>query len=105
MLFGSGTRRDLATALDAVFVAPATLRLGVGAFTGPGRDRLEGQMLILPLIGDGEQVNRALGALSLVGEVGRTPRQLMIRTQSMTDIAPVRGASDPRYAAPDRRDG
>lgn len=86
MLFCSGTRVDLAAALDLVFQRPAIVRLGVGAPIGPGRARLEGEMLILPLIGDKEQVNRALGALSLVGEIGETPRQLAIRTRAVTEI-------------------
>lgn len=89
MLFGAGTRRDLSAALDGVFRRPAVLRLGVGALTGPQRGALEGEMLILPMIGEGDQVNRALGALSLVGEIGRRPRQLAIRTQSLTEIAPA----------------
>lgn len=109
MLFGAGTRRDLTRALDTVFQRPAMVRLGVGASTGPERGKLEGEMLILPLIGDKEQVNRAIGALSLVGEIGRTPRQLAIRTQSVSEIpldAPA-FADSARYGAavPDRRDG
>ena len=86
MLFDSGTRADLAAALDLVFRRPAIVRLGVGALTGSGRGKLEGEMLFLPLVGDREQVNRALGALSLVGEVGRTPRRLAIRTRAVTEI-------------------
>lgn len=109
VLFGAGARRDLAAVLETAFQRPAIVRLGLGAMARADRGKLEGEMVLLPLIGDREQVNRALGALSLVGDTGRAPRPLVIRTQSITDVPlDVPAFSGPaRYGAAvsDRRDG
>lgn len=87
-LFGAESRPTLSAALESVFDTPALVRLGLSAEQGVGRAPLDGEMLLLPLADEEGRITRALGALSMAGDIGRTPRKLTIRTRSERPVAP-----------------
>lgn len=72
------SRARLTEALDVVFTGTSALALTLEAERGIGRPALEARMILLPLIGTQGEPNLALGCLCSRGEIGRTPRRLVI---------------------------
>lgn len=86
ILFRPTSRDVLSEALASVFDDPAILRLRLTSAAGFGRDRLEGDMILLPLRSDLGDIDRVLGGLSLTGRIGRTPRRFDILSQSRQSL-------------------
>ena len=72
-LFDAGSRAALAGHLDDAFDAPAIVDVGVRATSGAFRQRQDGRLLLLPLLGSGGEASQAMGALLLDGRPGRAP--------------------------------
>ncbi|MCG6882893.1 MAG: PAS domain-containing protein [Silicimonas sp.] len=90
VLFAPGSRDQLSEALYSVFDDPAVIRMAVASPAGFGRERLEGELILLPLRSDLGDIDRVLGGLVLHGEIGRAPRRVEILGQtrrSMTGYA------------------
>ena len=68
-----------------MFSGPETLRLTLTGERGIGRPPLVARMLILPLKSDLGDVTRALGCMAAEGEIGRSPRRLVIREVERLD--------------------
>ena len=77
-IFAGSDRDDLSQGMEAVFDHPAVLRLAVESPSGFGRK--------LPLRSDLGEVSRALGVVVMEGEIGRTPRRLEIKRQSLRGL-------------------
>lgn len=92
-LFTAPARDELAQIAEAVFTRPQSLRLSLDTERGLGRPPIEAELLLLPLMGDDGQVDRALGALAYDGTPGATPRRLRITgatTRALDSPVPVR---------------
>jgi hypothetical protein len=77
-LFDPPSRRPLEAPLRQVFAGETAVTVDVAAETGIGRPALAGRLLLLPLLGFAGRPDMALGCLALTGEVGRTPRRLIL---------------------------
>jgi len=77
-VFTPETRPELSRTLEAAFNEPARIRMQLRGEDGIGRPALTGEMTLLPLRSDGGEVNRALGAVTMDGGIGRQPRRLSI---------------------------
>jgi hypothetical protein len=110
-LFAGPARETLGDALEAVMARPAIARLALEAQTGFGRPALTGRLLLLPLLSDAGEVNRALGCLETEGRIGRTPRLFTTAEVALDEIAgapdraPAPGLAEPAraYDAPPHR--
>ena len=101
ILFAPGSRGELSEAVEGLFGGPEIVRLDVSGERGLARPGLRASMLLLPLKSDLGDISRALGCISTVGEIGRTPRRLEIRAMGRTDlVAPARRAALGTTAAP-----
>ncbi len=78
-LFDPLSRRAVEAPLAQLFEGRHAVTLEVEAETGIGRPALAGRVLLLPLEGFAGRPDIALGCLGLAGEVGRTPRRLLLR--------------------------
>jgi hypothetical protein len=85
-LFDTGSRAELATALEAVFIRPAMVEIAMEAERGLGRPALEARMLLLPLRGDDSKVSLALGCLATDGMIGRAPRRFATARRTITPL-------------------
>ncbi|MCV6593242.1 MAG: PAS domain-containing protein [Silicimonas sp.] len=102
-LFSPQSRELLSDAMVAVFEEPAIVRLRLESRGGFGRERLEGEMILLPLRSDMGQVDRVLGGIMMHGKVGRTPRRFEILGQSRQSIVGFAGPqSTPANDVPHR---
>ncbi|WP_323764657.1 PAS domain-containing protein [Marinovum sp.] len=72
------SRERLAHALSQVFEAPARAELSLIAEKRLGKPELTGRLLLLPLMDDFGDVNRALGCFVTDGPVGRAPRRFEV---------------------------
>jgi hypothetical protein len=88
-LFDPAGRERMQKLVERVFAGPAILELALEGERGLGRPSLEGQMLLLPVTGDGGQSDRALGCLVSAGPIGRTPRRFAIARQVVTELLHV----------------
>ena len=77
-LFDPMARAMLETALRRVFAGDVAVTLLLEAERGLGRPALTGQLMLLPMVGDLDTVDLALGCLVLRGIAGRTPRRFQI---------------------------
>lgn len=68
-------RERFANALTWLFEGPATLDLWLTAPVGPLRGTQSGRMMLLPLLGDRGDVDRALGCLISTGATGHRPHR------------------------------
>ena len=80
-------RKRISAALEQVFDAPAIARLSLTGETGIGRPAMEARLLLLPLKSDFGDVSRALGCLSSIGPVGRTPRRFSVASETVEGVA------------------
>ncbi len=76
--FTAEARGEIEAILARVFDGPETAELSLSADIGPGRPRLEGRLLLLPMRSDLGDISRALGCLVCEGPVGRTPRRFSV---------------------------
>lgn len=82
------SRERLAHALTQVFAAPSRAELSLIAEKRLGKPELAGRLLLLPLVDDFGDVNRALGCFVTDGPVGRAPRRFEI---VRSDVVPLGG--------------
>ncbi|WP_417525718.1 PAS domain-containing protein [Marinovum sp.] len=82
------SRERLSHALAQVFAAPARAELSLIAEKRLGKPELCGRLLLLPLVDDFGDVNRALGCFVTDGPVGRAPRRFEI---VRSDVMPLGG--------------
>lgn len=92
------SRRRLSDLTEAVFQGPGLAELELVAEPGVGRPNLSARLLILPLRSDLGDVSRALGVLSLSGQVGRSPRKFSIKTILRHPLSAAPITSDPIVA-------
>ncbi|MEM6826191.1 MAG: PAS domain-containing protein [Pseudomonadota bacterium] len=85
-MFFAEDREVLEETLTQVFDRPATARLAVESPGGFGRERLACKMALLPLRDDLGSMSRLLGAITVTGEVGKTPRRLAITGKTLLDV-------------------
>ena len=81
------SRSAIETLLEQAFQSPAIVDLSLEAAREIGGKRLEGKMLLLPLMDDGVCC-RALGCLVTQGEIGRRPRRFAIARQRTEAVGP-----------------
>ncbi|MEM1429224.1 MAG: PAS domain-containing protein [Pseudomonadota bacterium] len=103
--FTPEARKPLSDAMEAVFDAPAIVRLTLNGETGIGRPGLDARLLLLPLKSDFGDVSRALGCLVTNGPVGRAPRRFSIAHEEITPIAGPEHAGDRRIGGWSRTAG
>ncbi len=77
-IFNSPDREKLAQGLEAVFDHPATFHIKLESEKSFGRGHLSGEMMFFPLRSDLGEISRALGVVTMTGDVGRTPRRFSI---------------------------
>ena len=85
-LFFAEAREILEETLIQVFDTPAVARLAIESPPGIGRERLTCRMTLLPLRDDLGHMNRALGAISVSGKIGRAPRRLTITAKTVSPV-------------------
>ncbi len=85
-LFLPDSREILSDALIATFEDPAAIRMRLESKSGFGREKLTGEMILLPLRSDQGQIDRILGGIALDGKIGRRPRRLEIMGQSRQSL-------------------
>lgn len=86
-LFDPAGRSALGIALEKVFTAPAILDLHLEAERSIGKPALSARMMILPLLGNSNAPDMALGCLISRGDVGRSPRRFAV-SNLMLDTLP-----------------
>ena len=94
-LFMPNSREILSEALVAVFDEPAMVRLRIESKGGFGREKMAGEMILLPLRSDMGQIDRVLGGIVMEGKIGRTPRRIEILGQSRQSLV---GYAGPQHA-------
>lgn len=94
-LFKPPSREILSDAMQAVFDDPASVRFQIESQAAFGRERLAGEMILLPLRSDLGDVDRVLGGIALEGKFGRTPRRLDVISQSRRSLV---GYAGPQHA-------
>jgi hypothetical protein len=103
--------RDGARVLvEAVFAGPSIVELALESDRGLARPALQGRMILLPVGGDDDICDRALGCLVTEGDIGRGPRRFAITRQRTETVRPRTPppeakpvpafAEDPRAFAP-----
>lgn len=105
------SRERLAHALSQVFEAPARAELSLIAEKRLGKPELSGRLLLLPLMDDFGDVNRALGCFVTDGPVGRAPRRFEVVRADVSALAsptmpvpkPVAQTRVPGFAEPQAR--
>ena len=80
-LFTVGSRDVLSEALTSVFDDPSMIHMSIASPEGYGREKLQGEMILLPLRSDLGDIDRVLGGLVLEGRPGRAPRRIEILSQ------------------------
>lgn len=91
VFFDTGSRNRLSAVLEHVFEAPAVAEMTLGAASGTA------QMLLLPLRGEGDDVNRALGMLvsDQVGAARFSLKDIALRPVSSNVGTDRQGVSTP----------
>lgn len=90
-LFAPNSREILSDALISAFEDPAAIRLRLESKGGFGREKLTGEMILLPLRSDRGEIDRILGGIALDGKIGRRPRRLEILGQSRQSLVGYAG--------------
>ncbi len=97
-LFLPGSREILADSMVSAFEDPAIVRMNITSPAGFGRERLDGEMILLPLRSDLGDIDRILGGMVFDGKIGRTPRRIDICAQSRQSLV---GYAGPRNMVAD----
>jgi hypothetical protein len=91
--------RDGARALvEAVFAGPSIVELALESDRGLARPAVQGRMILLPVSGDDDVCDRALGCLVTEGDIGRGPRRFAITRQRTEMVLPPPRARLPEPA-------
>jgi hypothetical protein len=85
-LFSSSSRNQAAEAVENVFQRPEIIEMSLKAEAGFGKPPIEAKLLLLPLYSDLGDLNRALGCLVAIGNIGRTPRRFDLSEITVTPI-------------------
>lgn len=85
-LFLPEARDILEDSLERVFATPMITRFTVASPADFKRQRIEGQMLLLPLKSDLGDISRVLGCLSMSSTEGARPRRLGIEATAPREI-------------------
>lgn len=96
-LIAPDSRDALARALASVFDGPCVADFMLDARRSLGRPPLSGRMLVLPLMSEGGEIDRAIGCLSAEGAIGRPPRRFDI---AMTRLTRLSAGATPDREAP-----
>ena len=88
-LFGGASRDGLAGLLEQVFATPALLDLPVSIGRRLWRGKLHGRLLVLPLLGRGGEVDRALAALVMQADLPGGGRLLEIERDGALRLTPI----------------
>ena len=99
-LFMPASREILSDAMTAAFDDPCTVRMKIESKGSFGRQRMVGEMILLPLRSDLGQIDRILGGIVLDGKIGRTPRRLEILGQSRQSLVGYAGPAHRNDPAP-----
>jgi hypothetical protein len=111
-MFAGDSKDRIQGYLEQVFKLPALIELPITSTWSFGRPRLNGRLLLLPLLDTNGDVTRALGAIRVDGPTGRAPRAFelaeagAVRIENVNDMpskagslpAPVSAFSNPRLA-------
>jgi hypothetical protein len=89
-MFTAGARAEISAALEHCLDTPAVVEMHLSAEIGMGKPALEGQMILLPLKSDQDEISRVFGAMVTRGTPGRTPRRFDL---SHIDLRNVTGAT------------
>ncbi len=76
--FTTEARGEVEAILARVFDGPETAELTLAAESRPGRPRMEGRLLLLPMKSDLGDISRALGCMVCDGSAGPAPRRFNI---------------------------
>jgi len=74
--------------IEAVFAGPSIVELALESDRGLARPALQGRMILLPVGGDDDFCDRALGCLVTEGDIGRGPRRFAITRQRTEPVRP-----------------
>jgi len=89
--FELSERTRLMSEVEQVFTRPAKLMLHLTS-DKQGQAVLDGQMLLLPMLGANGQIERALGVIATTGPLGLRPRRFRIKRAKLT---PLKAGSRP----------
>lgn len=93
-LFLGEARMRLQLELERMFQGPAILSLSLGSERGLGRPPMSARMMILPMLGQQDDCNLAIGCIEITGEIGRAPRRFTIEETKIEQVS-----TGPRVAA------
>ena len=93
-LFREDERSKFATLVSEVCAMPAICTLRLRGEGGAGRRILDARMNLLPLRGDTGRVERLLGCVVALGEIGAAPRRFVILDRMMERIQLQAPAAD-----------
>ena len=97
--FELSERTRLMSDLEQVFSRPAKLMLHL-ASDMQGQTPLEGQMLILPLKGPTDDIDRAFGVITTQGPLGLRPRRFRIKRSNISPLFADIAANSPARQNP-----
>jgi hypothetical protein len=84
--FSASNRDAAAEALEQVFAGPTIAEMKLTAESSLGKPPMEARLLIMPLLSDLGDVNRALGCFVADGAIGRAPRRFDLVDVDFTQI-------------------
>lgn len=87
--FKTTSRGALAAYLESVFSGPNRVELSLESPRKIGQPRLQGKILMLPLLDEAGQVTRAIGVLVMSGQRGSGGRQLRITQEASPRVEPI----------------
>ena len=99
-LFVPQARDELAMLLHDMTRLPQMMQLSLQADAGMGKPPLEARMLLLPMRGDTDAIDRMLGCLATDGVVGISPRRFAITARRITPLTPPPQDAWQHYARP-----
>ncbi len=80
-------RRQIGQLIENTCTSPAITEVCMTAPAGFGRPALKAKMLLAPLTDDYGKINRILGCLQSVGDIGRHPRRFEIKDVQVRDMS------------------
>ncbi len=91
-MFLPQARKEISEIIEKVCDSPAIAVLDLQGDGGIGRAKLEAKILMAPLKSDFGEVNRILGCLQSLGQIGRQPRRFRVTGVSIRELQlPVMG--------------
>ncbi|MCF8484838.1 MAG: PAS domain-containing protein [Rhodobacteraceae bacterium] len=95
-LFLGEARMRLQMELERMFHGPAILSLELGSERGLGRPPMTARMVVLPMLGQQDDCNLAIGCIEITGEIGRAPRRFTIEGAKIEQVS-----HSPKAGVPD----